>query len=852
MKLIDEILDALSLMTARHFREQVASAERKAMHVGDLRRQAAEKIWETERAKTRKDLAESAKAEAEKSYRKGFSEGREFERQEAVRIAREAQEEAERREREAAAERARWVVSSEPLGFDERTRRDIIADVAARPGSPPEPDQWKMILANDPATYVIAGAGSGKSTSLVLRVIALNLYKGIDRSQISVFTFTKDSRKDFIKKLTDRMAQWGVELSETDAKNVVRTFHSMVLRMARTSMSPTPRVLELIDRERKVPLRDIDVENLLEASEGDVPAEEADGAEIRDGKVGQAADSAEAGAAPHSDDDRDPHTVDDLLRLAYEGALEGSDRFYELVLRLFKLSLTQPRRATDNSTQGNVGRVAKIDRRLTEALDLKWRTEIAPGIWPLPGIEASVAPVSLSSQIAQEFWVNGYSPQIEAYVVLGGPDFHKGAGRDEIPSAQAIYTKRKLLAGISEKPLIWIDTVEELTMLRSKLKWLAGGVERRAEALMFKLVPPGEFEPKTITKAFYSLAQFVENIGLPVSETLESAEGPASRELRHETAFMEATAIFWRHFEQILDDQGIWTFNQLFARFSEDQPENFSAVPSHVLGAMRHLLIDEFQDISPQIVKWIRGCQKELVRRGLAGSLTCVGDDWQSIYGWRGSSPEFFVKFREHFPAISHGRVLLEDNFRSSDMILRCSESVLAGVPGMEEKRCRAKGYWANAEAPVRIVETKSELPYDEIRQHISSEILRTNATEEHPMLVLSRSRKAHRPLSDSPDGAWGKSVKFMTIHGSKGLESQSVALLGDCHYSGFNPLKNFLYSKARLGSYDEAQRAESRRVAYVGITRAMESCTWYAKKWDNGAIGNIPQGKGFATTEFR
>ncbi|WP_426163023.1 UvrD-helicase domain-containing protein [Pseudoduganella sp. R-34] len=836
MSLFDAFLDVLSLVSVQRHKHELAAVRRNSrMALEELRESSRTQREEVENALHRD--AEVLKANAEASYRRGFAEGREFERLEHAERIRAAAEESERKEREAARERAKWVVSPTPIGFTSQIRDEFMRDVEARVEYPPQPQQWKMILADDPATYVIAGAGSGKSSSLVLRVIALNLYREIDRSRISVFTFTKDSRADFVKKLRESMKKWGVDLSETDARSIVRTFHSMVLKMARQSMSPPPKVLELLDRERKGPVRDVDVENFLELSEEDELEDESE----------QEATSVASRREDIVDDSPDTHKLDDLLRIAYERAFSRNEEFHGLVVKLFKQRLTLTRRATDKSTQGNIAKIAKVDKKMTEALDIKWSAEVAPGVWPLPGIVAETTAISVSSQFSQEFWVNGYVPQIGAHIVLGGAQFYKGTSFDDVPSAGNINTKRKLLAGISEKPIVWIDDLDQLTALRATLKWLADDEEKRSEVLMFNMIAPGEFKSKSIVKGFHGLAQFVENLGLPVADTLSSAKATKDNNLGRDIDFMRATALFWPYFEAVLEERGICTFNQLFARFSEDNPENFSKVSSQVLGAMRHLMIDEFQDVSPQIVKWVRGCQKELVKRGMAGSLTCVGDDYQSIYGWRGSSPEFFVRFKDSFPAISHGKILLEENFRSSDRILRCAESVLAGVPGMESKTCRAKGEWADSATPVRIFEAKKDLPYAEIRQHISSEIERTKASESHPMLVLARSRAVLTQLSGSPNRSWGKKAKLMTIHGSKGLEAQSVVLLGDCNYDGTNPVKNFLYAQAGLGSYDEAQRAEARRLAYVGVTRAMESCTWYAAKKDGGAIGSIPKGAVFA-----
>jgi superfamily I DNA/RNA helicase len=834
MSKVDDWLEVIGLMTISLHEEEVASV-RTELNANWKRRQDSDKSARAiaEQALVTQHKDELA-AKVEESFRAGLARGQSYERESNAKRIRDEQEAAALKARKEAEERAKWLLSPMPVGFTERVVADLRADVAARLEHQPESKQWEMILADAPATYVIAGAGSGKSTSLVLRVIGLNQYVGIDRSQISVFTFTRDSRKDFIKKLISQFAKWGVTLSEPEAKGLVRTFHSMVLRMGRATI-PNLTVLELIDREKKGPVKDIDVENLLELKPDDV--EVADNDELEHG--------VDNDFDPDPEDD-DSHAVDNYLRLAYERAFTESEEFYELVLKLFKLSFTQVRRATDEKTPNHIKWISEKDEELTKAVDKKWRDELAPSHWPLDGIDDTLRAINVSSQVAERFWVNGYVPQLDAYVVLGGAQHYRHVKYSEVPSSAIINSKRKLLAAISEKPIIWIDTIKQLTNLRSKLRWLAEHDGKRHEALIFSMVAPGDFKSRPILKGFYGLAQFVENLGLPVSDTLSGAQSTAHNRLWSDVIFMRATAIFWEYFEALLEEDGVYTFNQLFARFSEDRPEELAEVPSSVLVAMKHLMIDEFQDVSPQIVKWVRGCQRELVKRGMAGSLTCIGDDYQSIYGWRGSSPEFFVKFEGYFPAADYDKIILEDNFRSSDNILRCAESVLVGYEGDNPKTSYAKSKWADEPIPVSIKLSKDELPYNDIRQHISAEVGRVEPTEKNPMLVLARSKKTHEPLSKSPLKSWGKTVQFMTFHGAKGLEARSVVLLGDCNYFGTNPVKNYLYEKAGLGSYDVAQQAESRRVAYVGITRAMEACSWYAVKKDNGAIGAIPQGRSF------
>lgn len=153
-------------------------------------------------------------------------------------------------------------------------------------------------------------------------------------------------------------------------------------------------------------------------------------------------------------------------------------------------------------------------------------------------------------------------------------------------------------------------------------------------------------------------------------------------------------SLFWRAFEDHLLDQKppIMTYNRMFALFSEHSPENLKLLSDELLRPLSHLMIDEFQDVSPQIVSWIRASLTEIRSRGPAmhvgrgaqrSSLLCVGDDWQSIYGWRGSSPSYFMAFDKEFPSPSTTRVMLSDNYRSHQHIIDAAEHIVRAAPAI-------------------------------------------------------------------------------------------------------------------------------------------------------------------------
>ncbi|GBL55465.1 putative helicase [Pseudomonas citronellolis] len=349
---------------------------------------------------------------------------------------------------------------------------------------------------------------------------------------------------------------------------------------------------------------------------------------------------------------------------------------------------------------------------------------------------------------------------------------------------------------------------------------------------------PGEFVEAPLVEVFHTQAGFMESLGLRPQDLKVAELGCSTRE----KIFLEALAIYWSFFLALLKRQRLTTFNaafqQLTQRFAEGEAKLEAAEP------MTHLLIDEFQDISPQIVLWLQALHRFLARSGKAPSLMAIGDDWQSIYGWRGSSPELFMDFDKHFPSKGRSRqstvLLLETNYRSIEPVIRDAESVLAEVNFKQAKTCRAFKPMQPGDHGVR-VETRFDLARDlprlvaDIRAQCEH-VAQRGSRESTAVMLLSRRNEPLQQIQAQLDAKLP--VKAMSIHRAKGLQAEVAIIIDDCAPPERHPLRNVLYAHSGFfrNSYDQAMQDESLRLAYVAVTRGVSRVFWYSRKAQGAA----------------
>ncbi|WP_438951110.1 DNA helicase II [Porticoccus sp.] len=122
-------------------------------------------------------------------------------------------------------------------------------------------------------------------------------------------------------------------------------------------------------------------------------------------------------------------------------------------------------------------------------------------------------------------------------------------------------------------------------------------------------------------------------------------------------------------YEEACERGGIVDFGELLLRAHELWLKNPELL-QHYQHRFRHLLADEFQDTNAIQYAWLR------VLAGDQLPVTAVGDDDQSIYGWRGAKVENILNFPRDYPATR--MVRLEQNYRSSKNILEAANAVIS------------------------------------------------------------------------------------------------------------------------------------------------------------------------------
>ena len=202
--------------------------------------------------------------------------------------------------------------------------------------------------------------------------------------------------------------------------------------------------------------------------------------------------------------------------------------------------------------------------------------------------------------------------------------------------------------------------------------------------------------------------------------------------------FLATMLKIYEAYEAACARAGVIDFSELLLRALDlwrDKP----GLLEHYQRRFRHILVDEFQDTNAVQYAWLRFLAKG------GDSLMVVGDDDQSIYGWRGAKIENIQQFSSDFPDTQ--LIRLEQNYRSTAGILKAANALIANNNGRLGKELWTDG--SDGE-PLALYAAFNE--HDEARYVVESieDALRKDGLKRSEIAILYRSNAQSRVLEEA------------------------------------------------------------------------------------------------------
>jgi ATP-dependent DNA helicase Rep len=226
-------------------------------------------------------------------------------------------------------------------------------------------------------------------------------------------------------------------------------------------------------------------------------------------------------------------------------------------------------------------------------------------------------------------------------------------------------------------------------------------------------------------QAMQGLISRAKNAGLSPQEAAEVALAPRERE----------AASLYARYQQRLGAFNAVDFDDLI-RLPVQLLESDDDCRLAWRERIGYLLVDECQDTNDAQYRFLKGIAGE------KGHFTCVGDDDQSIYAWRGANPENLSQLGKDYPALRI--VKLEQNYRCSNRVLRAANALIANNPHEHLKQLWSDQ--ADGER-IRILECRDG---EHEAERIAAEIQFLNASKQaqwHEFCILFRGNHQSRAL---------------------------------------------------------------------------------------------------------
>jgi DNA helicase IV len=357
--------------------------------------------------------------------------------------------------------------------------------------------------------------------------------------------------------------------------------------------------------------------------------------------------------------------------------------------------------------------------------------------------------------------------------------------------------------------------------------WLESNLEKRLEDLLSQHEIPVAMKPdkeifETLEKKGFiekwakTYLKCLQAIRVERLSNQEVAQRLANNGIKNSSKYADFFSELLAAYKNELNDQGRIDFDDMIIR-AIDVLKAGDFVPE-----WKHILVDEFQDISMARMEFIN----TLVERGPNPILTVVGDDWQSIYRFAGGKLELTTRFEELVG--SHSLTKLEKTFRYNESIAEIAGAFVMQNPEQYTKVVEASDKPASSQVYLldsRVKNENSIKEENDLAARTVQVIKKIFENDADPSIaVLARYGYLLEDARSKLNSAgFRKNIKYWTFHGSKGLEADYCVLIGFFQGKLGFPNMNMdeAVVEALLPMLDTYPHSEERRLLYVGLTRA-------------------------------
>jgi DNA helicase-4 len=634
---------------------------------------------------------------------------------------------------------------------------------------PLTPEQRLSVVVDEDATLVLAGAGSGK-TSVITAKAAYLVAAGIRQpEEILLLAFAKNAAEEMSERVEARS---GIPI-------VARTFHAIAY-------------------------------DIIGIVEGSKPA-----------------------LADHATDDM---AFSNLIKQILKDLVYRLSEVSKAIIQFFAHFLVEPKTEWDFKTKHDFyTHMESQDLRTLQGEKVKSYEELQIANWLYEnGVDYEYEP--LYEHKVSEVGRRDYQPDFRLtesgiYIEHFGVRREKARDGNERLVTAPFVDRDEYLAGMDWKRMVHAEhqttLIETYSYERQEGCLLTGLAEKLAQHVTLNPRPVDTIYDRIVE--LKQVDDFSKLLGTFLRKfksggySLQDCETKSDRMKlgKRERAFLDVFAPVYEEYQKRL--AGRIDFEDMILRAAS------YAESGRYVSPFRHILVDEFQDISQSRARLVKAlkAQHPDVR------VFAVGDDWQSIFRFAGSDIHLMRHFGREFGGRFDGEtgvhrtVDLGRTFRSVDQIAFAARTFVLRNPAQIDKKIVPAG---TATEPAIKVVTVSKGEDERKLNELLGTLSAVMAPEAKPATVLLLGR--YRFIEPDMQGLRRRfprlKISFKTIHASKGLEADHVILLNaDSGRTGFpseivdDPLLSLVSPE------EEAfQNAEERRVMYVAMTRARHTLT--------------------------